>query len=125
MVVRPWTRGDRRRRAPGASGGLDMNALADAGDRKLRPLDRGRSGRREGALLGVASPHRKKQTTAPPAMLRAIHDLLRAGTRAEIFRRLADIAVTEVGADAAVLVEVLPGGDGRILEARGEPSGLD
>jgi signal transduction histidine kinase len=57
-------------------------------------------------------------------MLEAIHDLLRAGSQAEIFRHLADLAVAEVGADGAVIVELLPSADGQLREARGTPTGL-
>ncbi len=54
----------------------------------------------------------------------AIHDLLRADSRGEIVRQLADIAVGEVEADGAVVVELLPDGGGHVTEARGVPGAL-
>ena len=55
-------------------------------------------------------------------MLGAFRDLLHAGSRAEILRILADTAVDEVGADGAAIVEVTPGGLGRVVEARHLPA---
>jgi signal transduction histidine kinase len=52
------------------------------------------------------------------------HSLLRADSRAEILRLLADAAVAELGADGAVIVEVEAGGDGEVIEHRGVPSAL-
>jgi signal transduction histidine kinase len=86
------------------------DALEDAGHGKPRSVERGRPGRRK--------------VDHPRLSSGAIHDLLRADSRAEIFRQLADLAVAEVGADGAVIVELLPDGDGQILEARGAPATL-
>jgi signal transduction histidine kinase len=48
-------------------------------------------------------------------------NLLRADSPAQIFRVLADAAVSEVGADGAAVVEVLPSGEAKVVEARGLP----
>jgi signal transduction histidine kinase len=85
----------------------------DTGDGKRRAADQDRPGDR-----GAGPRHHHRLSS------KAIRELLRAGSRAEILRHLADLAVTELGADGAVVVEVLPDGDGRVVETRGVPAAL-
>jgi signal transduction histidine kinase len=54
-------------------------------------------------------------------MLSAVKNLVRAGSGAEVLRALGDGAVAETGAVGAAVVELMPGGTARVVEARGLP----
>ena len=86
------------------------DALEDRVVRRFRLVDRGRPARREACNHRLCSE--------------AIHELLRASSRADIFRKLTGIAVSDVGADGAVVVEVTPGGNGQVVVALGVPRAL-
>jgi signal transduction histidine kinase len=56
------------------------------------------------------------------AVLRvSLRNVLRAGSEAEMLTALADAAVSDLGAEGAAVVEVLPSGEAKVVEARRLP----
>jgi signal transduction histidine kinase len=57
-------------------------------------------------------------------VLAAFKNLLRAASEAEILAALADAAVSDLGADGAAVVRLLPSGEARMVESRGLPEAV-
>ena len=70
----------------------------------------------------MAKVHEGKGRDGQPHLSRPLLDLLRAGSRGEILRLLADGAMTEVGADGVVVVAMDAGGRVAVVEQRGAPA---